>query len=145
MAFDVFLDLDGIDGESMQKGYEGAIEVLSYSWLVGPAPSATGSPQLTALVVNKNIDVASPPLFDAACSGQVISSGRLRVRAAGKVQYEPLRLDMNNIKVIRLTPSVSPLSALEQVQLQFSGATIEIKEQTETGQVISVGTATCGS
>ena len=44
-GFDVFLKLDGIDGESTTKGHEKEIEVVSYDqsidsspWYVHPAP-----------------------------------------------------------------------------------------------------------
>jgi type VI secretion system secreted protein Hcp len=39
MAFDAFLKLDGIDGESADAKYKGAIEILSFSWGVSNAGS----------------------------------------------------------------------------------------------------------
>ena len=48
MAFDAFLKLDGIDGESVPEGYEKWIEVLSFSWgasnTAGRAAAAAAGP-----------------------------------------------------------------------------------------------------
>jgi type VI secretion system secreted protein Hcp len=144
MAFDAFLKLDDIPGESTDDKHRDEIDVLSYSWLVGAAPSATSSAQLTALVVNKNIDTASPRLFDAACSGRVIRSGRLTLRSAGFNQIEFMRIDLENIKVIRLSPQwADGGSAIESVQLQFGSATMTFREQNPDGSAGSTFSATC--
>jgi type VI secretion system secreted protein Hcp len=32
MAYDVFLDIKGVEGESTAKGFEKKIEIYSFSW-----------------------------------------------------------------------------------------------------------------
>jgi type VI protein secretion system component Hcp len=42
MAFSGHLKVDGIEGESMDKGYDGQIDVLHYSMGVSNPPSMLG-------------------------------------------------------------------------------------------------------
>ena len=41
-AFDMFLKVDGIDGESLLKGHEKEIDVLAWSWGVSTPVTISG-------------------------------------------------------------------------------------------------------
>src|SRR5512141_296981 len=72
MAFDAFLKIDGVPGESSDDKHKDWIEVLSYSWGVsqpssGSASTAGGATAERAnfsdFSVVKALDKASPKLF----------------------------------------------------------------------------------
>lgn len=77
MAFDAFLKIDGIDGESTSQGHEKWIELLSFSWgtatAVAPIDAGGGSgagrtsPQAFSFM--KVTDSASPTIFLKLCQG----------------------------------------------------------------------------
>lgn len=41
MAYDIFLKIDGIDGESMDDKHKNEIEVLSWRWNIHQSPPCT--------------------------------------------------------------------------------------------------------
>jgi len=89
-AVDLFLKIDGIDGESTVKGREKWIEVLSYSWgvtnngsFVGGGGGA-GKASFQDFNFTKYVDVSSPKLFQHAASGEHIKSAILEVVTAGE-------------------------------------------------------------
>ncbi len=67
-AVDMFMKIDGIDGESQAKDHKGEIDVLSWSWGETTATGATGErlsqPSMGAgtLTIVKTVDRASPKL-----------------------------------------------------------------------------------
>lgn len=96
MAVDMFLKVDGVDGESTDDKHKAEIEVLSYSWGVnqqksGSASSAgnlaSGRASFQDFSVVKAIDKASPKLMLACADGTHIKTIRLEIcRAAGDKQ-----------------------------------------------------------
>lgn len=92
MAFDTFLKIEGVEGESTDHKHRGEIEVLSYTWNVSqPATvSASSHGSLSAeradwgaFSVVKALDKASPILTIACASGQHFPSARLEICRAG--------------------------------------------------------------
>ena len=79
-AIDMFLELDGIEGESMDSQYPDTIQVLA--WSSGARGKAGNKPvNVQDLSLTKYIDQASTPLFSALTTGTPISDGKLIVRA----------------------------------------------------------------
>ena len=101
MARDAFLKIEGIEGESSDDTHTGWIEIHTYdltvSQQVGGSQSSSGglSGERTThqhFVITKDIDKATPKLFDKCCTGETIPSIELSLnRAAGgkgdKVEY----------------------------------------------------------
>ncbi len=90
MAFDAFLKIDGIDGESTSQGHEKWIELLSFSWGVSEALAggggggvATGRVTPQAFSFMKVVDSASPKLFLKLTQGAHFQKVSLACRAAG--------------------------------------------------------------
>src|SRR6476659_9963252 len=91
MAVDMFLKLDGVEGESLDHKHKGEIEILSFSWgLSNPSSigSATGGAGAGKVKFNefqivKMIDSASPKLMEKCCQGEHISSGQLTLVQKG--------------------------------------------------------------
>lgn len=98
MAFDAFLKIDGIPGESTDDKHKDWIEVLSFSWGVSQPASRTASSAGGAaheradfqdFSVVKMLDKASPKLALQCANGKHIKSIVLELCRAGgdKVKY----------------------------------------------------------
>jgi type VI secretion system secreted protein Hcp len=91
MAFDTYLKLDNIDGETTTKGFEKQIEIYSFSWgasnptSVGPGGSGLGAGRVSVSSFNimKKSDATSPKLFQACCTGTHIPKATVTMRKAG--------------------------------------------------------------
>lgn len=104
MAVDMFLKLDGIDGEAQDKKHKGEIDVLAWSW--GASQSGTthmgsgsgsGKVNVQDLSVTKYIDSSSHALLQHITTGKHIPKGRLLVRKAGDTPLEYINISMEDI------------------------------------------------
>lgn len=96
MPSDVFLKVDGLEGESGDLKHKGEIEVTSFSWGVTQAITGTVSSSgtftgqradLSPLVIQKYFDKASPKAAQACASGEHFASAILVLcRATGDKQ-----------------------------------------------------------
>lgn len=104
MDVDAFISLgDNIEGESIQKGYEGQLDVLSWSW--GMSQSGTthigkgsggGKVSVQDLSITHYVDKSSPKIIGACCSGEPIGEAILTLRkAGGKEQLPYLIITLN--------------------------------------------------
>jgi type VI secretion system secreted protein Hcp len=90
MAFDAFLKIKGVDGESTRKGFEKHIEIFSFSWGAhnpvdpGSAGGGTGAGRVTLSSFNimKKVDSASPSLFGHCCTGKHFESATVTLNKA---------------------------------------------------------------
>lgn len=103
---DHFLKLDGIDGEAQDSKFKNQIDVLSFSF--GATQGGTshvgggggkGRVALQDIVITKNLDKASPALFQYCCSGQPITKAVLTSRKAGKDQQPYYVVTMTDVLV----------------------------------------------
>lgn len=90
MAYDIFLKIDGIDGESMDDKHKNEIEVLSWRWNIHQESTmhagsglGSGKVSVTNLDFDHYIDRASPNLFKYCASGKHIPQAILVMRKAG--------------------------------------------------------------
>jgi len=98
---DVFLKVDGIDGDSVDSTHNGEIDVLSFSWGGICRSGSSSAAQFLPLIVTKHTDGATSPLLTAAAAGNVIANVKLTVRAAtGGATFNPLVIELNNVTVI---------------------------------------------
>jgi type VI secretion system secreted protein Hcp len=87
MAIEIFMKLDGIEGESQKKGAEDWIEIFSFSnGASNPSSvafgtgSGAGKVDLSSLSLQKQLDKSSPKLFLNCCNGTHIANGQMVVR-----------------------------------------------------------------
>jgi type VI secretion system secreted protein Hcp len=103
MAFDAFLKIDGIPGESTDDKHKDWIEVLTYNWGAQQPTSATASSSGGAtseranfqdLSITKTLDKASPKLALALAKGTHSATVILELCRAGgdKVKYMEYKL-----------------------------------------------------
>jgi type VI secretion system secreted protein Hcp len=88
MAFDIFLKLDGIEGESTTKGHDKEIQVLSYDQSIDTAlyregsggGAGAGKSTFSGVRIRKLLDSASIPIALACASGLHIASAKIAFR-----------------------------------------------------------------
>ena len=91
MAYDAFLKLDGIEGESNDKTHKGEIEISSYSWGVANSGSFShgggggeGKATFQDLHFGMPMSKASPKLMSACATGKHIPSAVLDLPQGGR-------------------------------------------------------------
>lgn len=142
MAADMFLKLEGVDGESKDDSHKKEIDVLSWSW--GASQSGTGhmgggsgagKVSVQDLSFTKYVDSASHLLLLDCCNGQHIKKGTLVVRKAGATPLEYIKLTMEDIIVshIGLGGSGSEDRLTESITLNFSKFKYEYTPQKADG------------
>ena len=80
MPFDAFLQLDGIEGESIDDKHANEIDVVAFNWSVTRPKKKK---ELQPLIIYKRVDKATPQLSRVACQGGAIASARLDVVRSG--------------------------------------------------------------
>jgi type VI secretion system secreted protein Hcp len=147
MAFDAFLKIDGIEGESQDDKHKNEIQLLSYAWgatNIGSAGTGggagTGKVNFQDFSFSKQLDKASPKLMLACAIGTHIASAVLTLRKAGGGQQDYTIVTFKGpIVVSKYEPTGNPanLESLpgEQVALHFTEITFEYKEQKPDGSL----------
>lgn len=142
MAVDMFLKLDGINGESRDSKHKGEIEIESFSWGASNSGSAAhggggggGKVSVQDFHFVTRVSKASPQLFLAVASGAHIRSGLLTVRRAGERQEEFLKVTMSDVLISswKQEGSAGDDVPVDQVSLNFSKIRIDYAEQSPTG------------
>ncbi|PPD21476.1 MAG: type VI secretion system tube protein Hcp [Methylomonas sp.] len=132
MAIDVYLQIDGIKGESNDTSHKDWIECVAVEWEVLQPKSATASTggghtaercEHKDIVVKKLADLSSPLLLQNSSSGKTFSKAKLdfmRADAQGeRIKYFEIELD--NVLIGGVAPSVEEGGILqEQVRLKYS-------------------------
>ena len=103
MAFDAFLKIEGIDGESTDKTHPGEIEIESFSWgVTQTGTGGTGGGGGTGKAVLQDFHFAaltskaSPNLMLACAIGRHFQRATLTCRKAGgsgQVEFLKIKLD----------------------------------------------------
>jgi len=139
---DYFLKLDGIDGESTEKGHANEIEVASYSWgVTNPTTAGSGGGAGAGKVVLqdfhfvKQIDKSSPKLLFACATGKHIKSAVLTVRKGnGRGGVDFLVITLEDVLVSSYQTGGNARELADSVSLSFAKATMKTADGT-TGEV----------
>src|SRR5712691_7081391 len=84
MAFDAFLKIDGVDGESTRKGFEKQMEIQSIS----------------SFNIMKRSDSASPKLFNTCCQGDHYPTAVVTLnKSAGKAPIDFIKYEFEEVYV----------------------------------------------
>ena len=132
MAIDVYLQIDGIKGESGDSEHPGWIECESVNWRLHQPKSATASTagghtaeraELSDVTFTKLCDVASPILAQGYATGKTIPKAKFEFfRADGqgaRVKYYEVELD--NVVIGEVAQAVAPgIGMTDHVGLKFS-------------------------
>jgi type VI secretion system secreted protein Hcp len=107
MAFDAFLKLDGIQGESQDRNHANEIEIESYSWNVsnptsvgsGSGGGGTGKASFSDLHLTSLVSAAGPNLMLACATGRHLPSALLTIRKGGGNGLEFLKIRLSDVLV----------------------------------------------
>ncbi|MBJ7312876.1 Hcp family type VI secretion system effector [Rugamonas sp. CCM 8940] len=132
MAIDVYLQIDGIKGESADDKHRGWIECRSVSWEVVQPRSATASTggghtngrcEHGDIVFSKISDLATPVLLQSCSSGKTIPRAKFEfLRADGQGQrITYFEIELENILIGDVIPALREGSILsEHVGLKYA-------------------------
>ena len=148
MAYDAFLKVDGIDGESTDDAHADEIEVVGYKHKVEQPISgsmSTGGGASSERVnhglffVDKYLDKASPKLAEACCKGTHLKEVVLSLNRAGgdKVEYMNYKLSSALVASVEPIGDAKGGDPLPKERVGFSYGTIE---RTYTQQKLADGT-----
>ncbi len=151
MAFDTFLKITGIEGESTAKGAEKQIEIFSFSWgasnpsTVGPGSGgiSAGRVTLSSFRISKKTDKASALLFKACCTNEHKKEAVVSIRKATGGGQEPyLTYKFSDVMVESIDwagTSGGDDTPIEAVSLAFGKVEIEYKQQDASGKLNTAG------
>lgn len=152
MAQDIFLKINGIDGESADASHKNEIEVLQWNWEISQdstmhvgSGGGSGKAKVEDLEFVHYVDRASPNLMKFCLTGKHIPEAKLTVRKAGGNPLEYLKLTMTDVIVTLVKPSgtsTSDVRSTETVHLSFSKVKQEYTVQNPQGG--SGGAVTAG-
>lgn len=137
MAFDSFLKISTVPGESTDDKHKDWIEIMSFSW--GVSQPATGSSSSGGarsaercnhqdFSITKTLDKASPKLFLSCCKGEHIPAVTVELcRATGdKTKYMEYKLTDVIISSVRPGGTSKAGEALPLEEVAFNYSKIEL-------------------
>ncbi len=142
MAVDMFIKLQGIEGESKDSKHPNEIDVLAWSWGVTQSGSfhhggggGSGKANFQDLSFTKWVDKSSPILMLHCASGTHIPVVDLVVRKAGDKPLEYIKIKLEKVIVSSLSTGGSggESKLTENVSLNFAKVTVNYQEQSATG------------
>lgn len=132
MAIDVYLQIDGIKGESQDDKHRDWIECASVNWGLTQPRSATASTggghtaeraELQDVTFSKVADLASPILMQHCAMGKTIPKAKFEfMRADGQgMPIKYFEIELENVLVGAVNPGIEAGAILEEhVSLKFS-------------------------
>ena len=143
MAVDMFLKIDGVDGDSSDADHKDEIDILAWSW--GLSQSGTthmgggggaGKVNVQDLSITKWIDKASPNLLKYCCSGKHFKEALLTVRKAGDKPLEYIKIKMEEMIISSVSTGGSGGEdrLTENCTLNFAKVGFEFQPQKDTGE-----------
>jgi type VI secretion system secreted protein Hcp len=106
--YDMYLQLDGIKGESTDDKHKDWIEVLSFDHSMMQPVSSTksssggassGRAQHGDFALTKFVDLSSPKLYEALTNGKHLSKAKLEVCRAGGSQVKFLEITFEQVMI----------------------------------------------
>ena len=145
MAIDVYLQIEGIKGESTDDKHKDWIECQSVAWAVSQPKSATASTggghtaercEHTELHIQKLADLATPLLLQNCSSGKTLPKAKLEfLRADGageRIKY--FEIELENVLIGSVSPAVTEGDILtESLGLKFSKVKWKYTQQKVAG------------
>ena len=143
MSQDIFLKINGIEGESQDVAHKNEIEVLSFSWKIlqestmhAGSGGGAGKATVEDLEFEHYVDRSSPNLMKYCLTGKHVQEAMLTVRKAGGNPLEYLKLTFSDVIVTSVQPYGSnsdDLRVRERVRLSFSKISQEYAVQNAQG------------
>ena len=154
MAFDAFIKIDGIDGESTDEKHDNWIEVISFDHGVSQTVSSSASSAGGAsaerasfqdFTFSKQLDIATPALALACADGTHIDEVTIELCRSGtdKVKFMEYKLTNCLISNVNVTGGSNGSELpTEHVSLNYGKITWEYAKQDRQGGKIAGNMAT---
>lgn len=147
MSQDIFIKINGIDGESKDAQHLNEIDVITWTWeikqnsaMFSGSGGGAGKATVSDLSFIHQFDKASPNLAKYCFTGQHIDKVTLTMRKAGGAPLEFSRITMYDVVITQVTPIVAAEICRETIGLSFSTIKHEYILQNPIGG--SAGTVT---
>lgn len=151
MAVEMFLDIEGVQGEAQAKDFTNKMDIFSFSLgASNPSSVATGTGSgagkvsISSISVQKVVDKATSKLFMACCQGKHFTKGKLTVReAGGDSPVEYLVLDFTQVFVDSISWGAASGGEKPSESVSFSFASVKFtyQEQAAAGSGSKAGEA----
>ena len=153
-AVDLFLEIDGIAGESADNRHAGAIDALAFSWAEhvqvgsgGGGGGGVGKVSIGDLQVVMRTSIASPLLFLACASGKHHVTAKLSARRRGqKAGKDHLVITLHDVLVtsyrVGANESGEDDTPTDQASLGFRRVEFEVSAESPkggAGKVVKTG------
>lgn len=146
MASNIFIKIEGVEGESAQEGFEKQIEVASISWGVSNTTHnvmggghSSGKAEFADVQLSKVLDKASPVMMKLCATGTHKKDAVITfLKSTGGPKPEPfLIVTLTAVYVKSLTLSASGDSPVpyESVGLAYEQIKFEYSAQDKTGKL----------
>ena len=130
---DIFLKIEGVEGESTDDKHKNEIEVLSYSWgASNPAGHISGGGlgagkvQIHELSVQTQFSKASPKLVLACATGEHLKKATLTHRKAGGEQVVFLEYVLTELLVTSYASGAAGMDSVPTETFTFAFVKIEV-------------------
>lgn len=143
MAVDMFLKIEGCDGESADDKHTNEIDVLSFSWGMSQSGSmhtagggGTGKVAVQDMSITKYLDKASTVLMQKCATGKHFPKATLTCRKAGDTPVEYLVVTMEEVLVTSVALGGSQHDddmQTEMVSLNFAKVKVKYTPQKSDG------------
>ena len=150
MAQDIFLKINGIEGESQDSDHKNEIEVLAFNWkafqestMHAGSGGGAGKATVEDLEFEHYVDRSSPNLMKYCLTGKHVQEAKLTVRKAGDKPLEYIVVTLTNVLVSSLSTGGSGGEdrLTENVSLNFAKFKVEYTTQAKEGGKGTTSTA----
>jgi type VI secretion system secreted protein Hcp len=151
MAVDMFMKIEGIDGESKDNSHADEVDVLAWSWGMSQSGSfhvggggGAGKVNVQDLSFTKWVDKASAALMLHCCDGSHINEITLTARKAGKNPVEFLIIVMKKCMITSVSTGGSggEDKLTENVTINFAEVAVDYQRQKDDGKGEQAGNFT---
>jgi len=127
MAQDIFIKIQGIEGESQDATHLNEIDVIDWTWKVAQQPpvvsgshSSAAKASVSDLEFTHQTDRASPSLAQYCFTGKHIPEATLTMRKSGGFPHEFMRITLSDVIVSCVEPFADMNGCIEAVRLSFT-------------------------
>ncbi len=130
----IYMKIEGIDGNVTSSGHEKWIELGSLQWGISRMTNMsagaghereTSAPQMTEFSVTKQMDEASPKIFQEACSGQAKKVQIHLVRTANDKLQTYMEYELDNCLVSAYSVSSGGDAPTEALAFAYTKVTMK--------------------
>ncbi len=131
-ANNMFLKIEGVEGESLNDNHRDEIDILSWSW---GAFSEGRSTCVQDISLVKSADKASPQLLMGQVNGAAYPNATLTVRTIGEISFPYIQIEFKNLAMtsVASTGTRGESRLAESITFSFEEATYKYSRQRNDG------------